>query len=47
MRALVTRGTPLCVMTHLKRSIVNVVTEDNCVSHALIIAVVRLTNDPN
>jgi hypothetical protein len=34
-------------MAHLKSSIVKVVTEENCLAHALIIAVARLTNDPN
>ena len=46
-RALKTRGRPLSVMAHLKRSIVKVVAEENCLAHALIIAVARLTNDPN
>ena len=45
--ALKTRGTPLSVMAQLKRSIVKVVAEENCLAHALIIAVARLTNDPN
>ena len=34
--ALKTRGRPLSVMAHLKRSIVKVVTKDNCLAHALI-----------
>jgi len=41
------RGRPLSVMAHLKRSIVDVQAEENCLAHALIIAISRLENDPN
>ena len=34
-------------MAHLKRSIVQVTSETNCLAHALIIAVARATKDPN
>jgi hypothetical protein len=34
-------------MAHLKKSIITVTAEDNCLAHALIIAVARLTNDPD
>jgi hypothetical protein len=34
-------------MTHLKRSIVEVKAENNCLSHALIIAIAKVINDPN
>ena len=36
---------PLSVMAHLKRSIIEVKAETNCLAHALIIA--RITYDPN
>ena len=39
-------GRPLSVMAHLKRSIVEVQSEENCLSHALIIAFSRLEKDP-
>jgi hypothetical protein len=42
-----TKGRQLSVMAHLKRSIIEVKAEENCLAHALIIAVERLTNDPN
>jgi len=34
-------------MAHLKRSIVEVGAEENCLAHALVIAIARLNNDPN
>jgi len=34
-------------MTHLKRSIVEVEAEENCLAHALIIAIARVDNDTN
>jgi hypothetical protein len=42
-----TKGRPLSVMTHLKRSIVEVNTEENCLAHALVMAMVRVTNVPD
>jgi hypothetical protein len=42
-----TKGRQLSVMAHLKRGIIEVKAEENCLAHALIIAVARLTNDPN
>ena len=42
-----TKGRPLSVMTHLKKSIIQVKTETNTLAHALIIATAKLTNDPN
>ena len=39
-------GRPLSVMAHLKRSIVEMNAE-NCLAHAMVIAVARVTNDPN
>ena len=41
-----TKGRPLLVMAHLK-SIIQVKTEKNCLAHALIIAIAKLTNNPN
>jgi hypothetical protein len=40
-----TKGRPLETMVHLKRSIVEVKTEENCLAHALIISIAKLTND--
>jgi hypothetical protein len=37
----------MSVTAHLKRSIVEVKAEENCLAHALVIAVARFTNDPN
>ena len=34
-------------MAHLKRSIVEVRAEENCLAHALVIAIDRLNSDPN
>jgi hypothetical protein len=42
-----TKGRPLSVMAHLKRIIIEVKAEQNCLVHALIIAIARLNNDPN
>ena len=39
-----TKGRPLENMVHLKRSIVEV---KNCLAHALIISIAKLTNDPD
>jgi len=40
-------GSPLSVMAHLKSSIVEVKAEENCLAHALIIAIARVDNDAN
>ena len=45
--AIKSRGRPLSVMAHLKRNIVEVQAEENCLAHALIIAIARLEKDPN
>jgi hypothetical protein len=39
------KGRPLSVMAHLKRSIVEVKAEENCLAHVLIIAIAKLEND--
>ena len=41
------KGRPLSVMAHLKKSIVEVKAEENCLAHALIIAIARVENDAN
>lgn len=38
-----TRGRSLSVMAHLKKNIVEVKAENNCLAHALIIAIAKLT----
>jgi len=45
--AIKSMGRPLSVMAHLKRSIVEVKAEENCLAHALIIAISRVENDVN
>jgi len=42
-----TKGRPLSVLAHLKKIIVEVKTEENCLAHALIIAIARVENDAN
>jgi hypothetical protein len=42
-----TKGRTLSVMAHLNMSIVEVKAENNCLAHALIIAIAKVTNDPN
>ena len=46
-KAETSKGIPLSTMAHLKRSIVEVKAKDNCLAHALVIAIARVTNDPN
>ena len=40
-------GRPLSVMAHLKKRILEVKIETNCLARALIIAIAKLTNDSN
>jgi hypothetical protein len=42
-----TKGRPLSVMAHLKRNIVEIRAEQNCLAHAIIVAIAKITNDPN
>ena len=42
-----TKGGPLSIMAHLKKSIVEVKAEENCLTHALIIAIARVDNNAN
>jgi len=46
-RGIKTKGRSLAALAHLKKSIVKVKSETNCLAHALIIAIARITNDPN
>jgi len=46
-RRIATKVRPLETMAHLKRSIVEVKAEENCLAHALIISIAKLTNDPD
>jgi hypothetical protein len=45
--ALKTKGRTLSVMTHLKKSIVEVQAEEYCLAHAIVIAIAKVTNVPN
>jgi len=45
--ALKSMGRPLSTMVHLKKSIVEVKTEENCLAPALVIAIAKVENDPN
>ena len=42
-----TKGRPISVMAHLKKSIVLVKSETNCLAHALLIVIAKVTKDPN
>ena len=46
-RGIKTKGRPLTIIAHLKRSIVQVKAEENCLAHALKIAIARVHNDAN
>jgi len=46
-KPLKSKGRPLSVMAHVKHSIIEVKAETDCLAHALIIAIARLTKDPN
>jgi hypothetical protein len=41
------KGRSLSVMAHMKRSIVEVRAEEYSLAHALVIALAKVTNDPN
>jgi hypothetical protein len=41
------KGTPLETMVYLKRSIIEVKAENNCLAHALVIAIAKLINELN
>jgi hypothetical protein len=42
-----TKGRPLDIMVHLKKSIVKVKAKNNCLAHALVIAKAKVDGDPN
>jgi hypothetical protein len=42
-----TKGRPVDVMAHIKRSIIEVKAKENCLAHALVIATPKATKDPN
>jgi len=46
-KAATSKGRPLSVMAHLKKSRVEVKTEESCLAHALVIAIAKATNDPD
>ena len=46
-RGIKTMGRQLSVMAHIKKCIVEVKTESNCLACALIIAIARVENDSN
>ena len=47
LKSVKSKGRPLAEMVHLKLSIIEVKAETNCLAHAPIIAIARITNDPN
>ena len=46
-RGMKSRGRTLSVMAHLKASVVEVKASENCLAHAIIIAIAKVENDPN
>ena len=46
-RGIKSRGRPLSVMAHLKKSVVLVKASENCLAHAKIIAIAKVENDSN
>ena len=46
-KAETSKGRPVSTMAYLKKSIVEVKAKENCLAHALVIAVAKLTNDSN
>ena len=47
VRGMKSKGRPPSVMAHLKTSDVEVKSSENCLAHAIIIAIGKLGNDPN
>jgi hypothetical protein len=41
------KGRPLAEIVHVKHGIIEVKADENCLAHVLIIAIARLTKDPN
>ena len=46
-RAIKSRGRPLSVMAHLKKSVVELKASENCLARAIIIGIAKLENDPD
>jgi len=46
-KAVKSKGRPLSVMAHVRNGIIEVKAETNCLAHARILAIARLTKDPN
>jgi hypothetical protein len=46
-KAVTTQGRPLSNLVHLKHSIVYVRAEQDCLAHALVIAIAKITGDAN
>jgi hypothetical protein len=46
-RVVKSKGRQLSVMAHIKKIIIEVKAETNCLAHALVIAIAKATNDPN
>jgi hypothetical protein len=44
---IIAKGRSLANMAHLKSSIIQVKAENNCLAHALVIAIAKLSNDAN
>ena len=42
-----TKGTPLNALAHLKAIIVKLKAATDCLAHALVIVIAKITNDPN
>ena len=45
--ALMRKGRTVANLAHLKRSVIEVKSENNCLAHALIVAIASLEKDPN
>jgi len=41
------KGRSLDVMIHLKMSIMDIKADEKCLAHAIVIAIARVTNDPD
>ena len=46
-RGMKTKGTPLNALAHLKAIIVKLKAATDCLAHALVIVIAKITNDPN
>ena len=46
-KSIKSKGRPIAEMVHLKRNIIEVKAKSDCLAHALIIAIAKITDDPN